>query len=433
MIAVVHAVASVGGPAPGLLWSLPFALLLLAIAAGPLISLHWWERNYPWIALPLGAAVVLGYVVLHDGGSRMLHTAHEYFSFISLIGSLFVVSGGIHIRLRGKSTPGENVRLLAIGAFIANFVGTTGAAMILLRPFIRGNRWRFKPYHLVFFIFVVANCGGALTPIGDPPLFLGYLRGVPFLWVLEHLWHKWAIALAALLVMFYVIDRRDYGRQAAEERRRAEAEDIFIFEGFRNFGFVGLIIGAAFIQAPIFLREGIMIAAAVASYFATPQKIHRENEFNFHPVREVAILFAGIFATMVPALDWLTANAGSLGITSSSQYYWFTGVLSSILDNAPTYLNFLTTAMGVEGLSSGNPAHVMQFAQEHAATLSAISIAAVFFGAATYIGNGPNFMCKAIAAHEKLQTPSFFEYIYKYSLPILLPVLLLTYLLVCML
>ncbi len=416
--------------APPLIWCLPFVLLLAGIAVFPLFAPEWWVKRYRWFALSLGALVVVYYVFFFGGAARMAHTAHEYLSFIALIGSLYVVAGGIHIGLRGTYTPRQNVTLLAVGSVIANFVGTTGAAMILIRPYIRGNSWRFAPYHLVFFIFIVANCGGALTPIGDPPLFLGYLVGVPFLWVLEQLWYKWIIAIVMLLATFYVMDRRDYRRQPHRERAEAEREDKLRFEGLHNLIFIGIIIMAAFIQKPSFLREALMVGAAVGSYWTTPRRIHTLNEFHFHPIEEVAILFAGIFATMVPALDWLTANAQILGVNTPTGFYWATGTLSAVLDNAPTYLTLLATAMGLFHLSMTNPGEVMQFATQHADFLRAISIAAVFFGAATYIGNGPNFMCKAIAEHAKLRTPSFVEYVYKYSLPILLPVLIVTYLLV---
>ncbi|MFZ5433428.1 MAG: sodium:proton antiporter [Calditrichota bacterium] len=418
------------GSAPPLAWSIPFGLLLASIALFPLIAHRWWEKNYPWIALPLGLIVAVYYVFFFGGGERMLITGHEYLSFICLIGSLFVVSGGIHISLAGKLTPHQNVGLLGIGAVIANLVGTTGAAMILIRPFIRGNAWRWSPYHIVFFIFIVANCGGALTPIGDPPLFLGFLKGVPFLWVLEHLWYRWAVGIVILLFMFYFLDRREYIHHPHRERVMAEEKDRFRFEGLPNIVFVAIIVGAAFVEHPVLLREGIMIAAAVASYLTTPHRIHKLNEFTFAPIREVAILFAGIFACMVPSLDWLAVNAKSLGVTESSQFYWATGTLSAFLDNAPTYLNFLTAAMGVHGFSVDDKLQVIQFANEHSHLLRSISIAAVFFGAATYIGNGPNFMCKSIADHAKLKTPTFVEYIYKYTLPILIPVLIVTFFLV---
>ncbi|MDD5088631.1 MAG: sodium:proton antiporter [bacterium] len=422
--------SNVIGRAPALAWSLPFALLLLCIALFPLISHRWWERNYPWVALPLGALVAGYYLFFFGGGERMLLTGHEYLSFIALIGSLFVISGGIHIQLAGELTPGQNVLLLAVGAVLANVIGTTGAAMVLIRPYIRGNSWRWSPYHIVFYIFIVANCGGALTPIGDPPLFLGYLKGVPFFWVLTHLIYKWAIGIAVLLAMFFYMDRREYRSHSRRERIEAEQRDTVRFDGAQNFGFAAVIIIAAFIEKPLFVREFLMISAAVVSYLTTPKRIHRLNEFTFAPIREVAILFAGIFACMVPALDWLAVNAKSLGITEASQFYWATGALSAFLDNAPTYLNFLTASMGLHGLSIDHRPDVLLFAAEHSHLLRSISIAAVFFGAATYIGNGPNFMCKSICDHAKLKTPTFIDYIWRYTLPILLPVLIITFFLV---
>lgn len=413
--------------APPLIWSLPFVLLLAGIAAFPLFAPKWWIKRYPWFSITLGAVVLIYYVFARHDALRMLHTGTEYFSFIALIGSLFVVSGGIHLGLRGNFTPQQNVALLVVGSVFANIVGTTGAAMILIRPYIRGNSWRWSPYHIAFFIFIVANCGGALTPIGDPPLFLGYLRGVPFVWVLQHLWYKWAVAIALLLALFYIIDRRDYKRQPFRERVAAEQRDRLRFEGMHNIVFIVLIIAACFIQRPPFVRELIMLGAAAGSFLTTPRRLHRLNEFSWHPILEVAILFAGIFATMVPTLDWLSVNARELGIATPTGFYWATGSLSAVLDNAPTYLTFLAAAMGLHGASVDTRADVLMFAAAHPDFLRAISIAAVFFGAATYIGNGPNFMCKAIADHARLRTPSFIEYIYKFSIPYLLPVLIITY------
>jgi Na+/H+ antiporter NhaD/arsenite permease-like protein len=416
-----------GVAAPPLVWSLPFVLLLLGIAAFPLFAPQWWIKRYPWFSLALGAVVVGYYLFFRQDAARMLHSGTEYFSFIALIGSLFVVAGGMHLGLRGSFTPNQNIVLLAVGSVLANFVGTTGAAMILIRPYIRGNAWRWSSYHVVFFIFIIANCGGALTPIGDPPLFLGYLRGVPFFWVVAHLWYKWAVAVALLLAMFYLVDRRAYQMHPRRERLEAEEPDRLRFEGMHNLIFIGMIIAAAFVQRPPFLREAIMMAAAAGSYLTTPKRLHRLNEFHWHPIQEVAILFAGIFATMVPTLDWLSVNASQIGIATSTGYYWATGSLSSVLDNAPTYLTFLAAAMGLNGLSVQTRADVLTFAMQHPDLLRAISIAAVFFGAGTYIGNGPNFMCKAIVDHARLRTPSFIEYVYKYSIPILLPVLIVTY------
>jgi len=422
------AVGAIPGVAPPLIWSLPFVALLVSIAAFPLIAPRWWHHNFPWVALPIGALVVAYYIFFFGNAERMFYTAHEYVAFISLIGSLFVVSGGLHIGLHGRLSPRENVILLAVGAVIANIVGTTGASVILIRPFIRGNSWRWSPYHVVFFIFIVSNCGGALTPIGDPPLFLGYIKGVPVSWVLGALWYKWALAIALLLAAYYVFDRREYARHSLRERIEAERPERTRVDGLLNLVFIAVILGAAFIQRPMFVREAIMIAAAVASYLTTPKRIHKLNEFTFFPVKEVAILFAGIFGAMVPTLDWLSVNAASLGLRDAGHFYWITGSLSTLLDNAPTYLNFLTAAMALHGLSAESPLQVMQFAAQHADFLRSISIAAVFFGAGTYIGNGPNFMVKSIVDHAGLRTPTFIEFVYKYTLPILLPLWIITYL-----
>jgi Na+/H+ antiporter NhaD/arsenite permease-like protein len=302
--------------------------------------------------------------------------------------------------------------------------------MILIRPFIRGNSWRFEKFNLVLFIFIVSNCGGALSPIGDPPLFVGYLKGVPFFWVFKELWYKWLIGIGLLLMIFYFMDRRRFERQREALQKAAEEHDVLRFEGMYNVFFLVIIVAATFVNDPLFVREAIMIAAAAASYYFTPKRIHNANVFNFHPIAEVAILFAAIFAAMVPALDWLSANANQLGMTTAKQFYWSTGILSAVLDNAPTYLNFLATGMGLSQLSVNNPADVMTFAREHAGMLQAISVAAVFFGAMTYIGNGPNFMCKAIAEHAKMPAPTFMEYIWKYSLPLLLPILIVIYFLI---
>jgi Na+/H+ antiporter NhaD/arsenite permease-like protein len=421
--------------APSLLWSLPFALILLSIALFPLLAPDWWSRRYPYVVLPLGALVVVYYAFFFGEGGRMLSTAHDYVSFIILIGSLFVVSGGIHIGMVGELTPRQNVLLLAVGAVLANLVGTTGASMILIRPWLRGNQWRFAPFHVAFFIFIVSNCGGALTPVGDPPLFLGYLKGVPFFWVIEHLWFKWLIAVGLLLAMFYWLDRRHYRRQSLVLQELAAAPDLITFEGRRNLLFLGAILAAVLVGALlpenlVWIREVVMLGAAVGSYLTTPKLIHQRNGFTFHPIREVAILFAAIFAAMVPALDWLAANASLLGLTTAGGFYWATGATSSVLDNAPSYLNFLAAAMGLEGLSVNDKVHILAWLETHSHMLRSISIASVFFGAATYIGNGPNFMVKSICDHAGVKTPDFVEYVYKYSLPFLLPVLIVSWFLV---
>jgi Na+/H+ antiporter NhaD/arsenite permease-like protein len=422
----------------------PFLILLFSIALFPFINRHWWEHHYPIVAFALGLLVVVYYLWFLGNPYRMLLTSYEYVSFISLIGSLFVVAGGIHLRMRGRETPGENVRLLALAAVGSNILGTTGASMLVIRPFLRLNRFRIRPYHVVFFIFIVSNMGGALTPIGDPPLFLGYLKGIPFFWILERAWLPWLVGLTLVLIVFYIVDLYHFRRLGRRERLAAETPDEWEFSGLHNVGFLLMILVGVFIEHPLMLREIIMATAAFASYYTTRREVHRKNDFNFLPIKEVAILFAGIFATMVPALDWLELNARELGLTTPGHYYWATGVLSSFLDNAPTYLNFLSASFGLHGASLDDLQHVRLVLGYNTPSelglpnplrpgvfpiepdswryMLAISVAAVFFGACTYIGNGPNFMVKSIAEQANIRCPSFFGYVFKYSIPILVPI-----------
>lgn len=423
---------------------LPFLMLLLAMAMMPLVHSRWWDRYYPAVSLSMSAIPIFYYLFFLHNAPRILATGGEYLSFIILIGSLYVVAGGIHIRIKGRSTPRTNVILLGIGAVIANILGTTGASMVLIRPYIRVNRYRISGYHIVFFIFLISNIGGMLTPIGDPPLFLGYLKGVPFFWCFIELWPIWLFATSSVLIIFYLIDRYYYNKLPAELEHEVEEEGEHAHVlGLHNIIFLIMIISAVFLSQP--LRELIMIGAALASYQTTRREIHERNAFHFAPLKEVAILFAGIFATMVPALDWLELNAGMIGITKPSHFYWGTGILSSFLDNAPTYLNFLTAAFGLHGLNVDNGMHMQAMLGAFTAGnfssfppagssafqpltaiswqyIQAISAASVIFGACTYIGNGPNFMVKAIAEHAHVKVPGFFEYMLKYSLPILIPI-----------
>ncbi|MDB6111313.1 MAG: Citrate transporter [Pedosphaera sp.] len=457
---------------------LPFGILLAMIALAPLFFSSWWGNHYPKVAYGLAAAVIAYYFFGLHAPTRVWHTAHEYLSFIALIGSLFVVSGGIHINVKGEATPLTNVIFLLVGAIIANVLGTTGASMLLIRPWLRMNKYRITAYHVIFFIFIVSNVGGCLTPIGDPPLFLGYLMGIPFWWVAEHCLPMWGVGVGVLLLMFFVVDYGNFLR--APKRVRAEqtrTHERWRFEGLGNIFFLGLILLGVFINNPPFLREGLMALAALGSYFTTRKSVHESNHFNFHPIQEVAILFIGIFATMMPALDWLQGNAGKLTEASPGLFYWSSGILSSMLDNAPTYLCFLKTLFGrfvdpdittqinhlvqTHGadLASVRGTHAEQIRQTfavlqkyHAAELAsgmvgsdqidvafllgnlkynsyvlAISVGAVFFGANTYIGNGPNFMVKAIADHQKVHTPTFLGFIFKYTLPYMLPMLLIVW------
>lgn len=404
---------------------LPFGLLLGAVALAPLFAHHWWLRHYPKVALSLAALTLSYYLWFLRAPDRVLHVAEDYVSFITLVGSLFVVSGGIHINVKGQATPRANVLFLFVGAVLANLLGTTGAAMLLIRPWIRMNQCRVTAHHIVFFIFIVANVGGCLTPIGDPPLFLGYLQGIPFWWVAQHCWRMWAVGVGILLATFYVVDRLNFTRASREIRQLETAQDAWKFQGLANLFFLAVILGAVFINRPIFVREGIMLAAALGSWFTTAKSVHQANRFDFHPIQEVAILFIGIFATMIPALDWLDLNARSvLGPQPAPGIFYFgTGILSGMLDNAPTYLSFLSALFGTSGARD-----IGELLDTNTLNLVAISVGAVFFGAATYIGNGPNFMVKAIADHEKIRMPAFPAFIWRFTLPYLLPMLLVVWL-----
>ncbi len=427
------------------LFIVPFCLLMFAIALMPLLHKAWWEEHYPFVVCVLALIVALYYIAVLDNTPRLFRTLYDYIGFISLIGSLFVVTGGIHVKIPGKTTPAGNAALLAAGAVLSNILGTTGASMILIRPFLRVNRYRIKGYHVVFFIFLVSNIGGALTPIGDPPLFLGFLKGIPFFWITTRLAMIWFLTVALVLLVFFFIDLYFFHRESKAVQLQAAVLDEPEVSGLHNIVFLFIILSAVFIgpPAPLLLREAVMWAAAVGSYFTTKKEIHAKNEFHFAPISEVAVLFAGIFVTMIPALDWLELNAAKLNMTTPGQYYWGTGILSSFLDNAPTYLNFLTAAFGIHGANvdnihhmhlmlglppgSGglpNPLQPSAFAitADTWKYIQAISIGAVFFGAMTYIGNGPNFMVKSIAEHSKVKCPSFFGYILRYSLPVLLPI-----------
>ena len=410
-----------------LLWALPFVFLLAAIAILPLANKPWWEKNFLFVSFGLALLVILHYIFQLKDTESLLQTALEYFSFICLIGSLFVVSGGIHINVKGEATPIVNCAFLFIAAVLSNLLGTTGASMVLVRPWLRMNKYRLTAYHVVFFIFIVSNVGGGLTPVGDPPLFLGYLKGVPFFWVLKNLWPIWLIAVGLLLAIFFVIDIRNFKKAPLEVRRKETAHETWKFLGGHNVIFLAMIVGSVFINHPLFLREGIMIFAAVLSYKTTPKSVHESNDFNFAPIQEVAVLFLGIFATMIPALQWLEKYAAQLGVNNPGQFFWGSGALSSVLDNAPTYLNFLSAAIGLFGAGASHAPNtenlgVAMLLSEHANYIRAISVGSVFFGAVTYIGNGPNFLVKSIADQSKAHTPSFFGYFFKYSLPILIPI-----------
>ncbi len=431
------------GPAPVIpIWLIiPFALLLLSIAVMPFINEEFWHHHYPDFAFLLGGMIIAYYIIAYGkpgylptesyGLHKMRHTFLEYYSFIALIGGLFVASGGVHVDVRGKGGPLINTLLLGIGAVVANIMGTTGASVLLIRPFMRINKGRLQPIHVVMFIFIISNCGGALTPIGDPPLYLGYLKGIPFFWTLEHLWIPWSACIGMLLGIFFIADtlvskKHPFTPNPDEPVQKA---------GLRISGTTG-IIALVLIIAGVFLDpflkkhfgiEGYPIGAtfqilvATAAYLVADREIHKTNDFNFEPVKEVALLFIGIFATMTPALGFLAMHGQSLGLDSPTAFYFGTGSLSGVLDNAPTYLNFLQVSFGPTEINSES-VHAYLAVPLYRHELIAISLGAVFFGAMTYIGNGPNFMVRAIAESSGLKMPSFFGYMLR-SVFILLPVL----------
>ncbi|REG83973.1 sodium:proton antiporter [Algoriphagus antarcticus] len=429
---------------------IPFVALLLMIATGPLFYEHFWHKNYPKIAIGFALMVVFYYLFILGNVHAPVHAMAEYIQFIALLASLYIASGGILIEIDKKATPFANVTLLVIGALVSNLIGTTGASMLLIRPFIRLNKGNIQAYHIIFFIFMVSNVGGSLTPIGDPPLFLGFLKGIPFFWTLEHNWPAWLFTLVMLAVVFYFIDKKIGRANDDNELEETIYTNKFSLVGIRNFGWLFIIICSVFLDPNViegvpaivydgqkfsYIREIIMLSVAFLSYRFADQRAIKGNEFNFEPIREVAFIFVGIFGTMMPALELVGAFAKSpegAAMITHNTLYWGTGILSGFLDNAPTYLNFLAAAMASKGASISNIEEVRQFAadgyHDSAFELMAIAIASVFFGAMTYIGNGPNFMVKSIAEQNGIKMPSFFGYIIRFSLPVLLPLLFLVWL-----
>lgn len=424
---------------------IPFVLLLVMIATGPLFYEHFWHKNYPKVAIALALLVVGYYLLSLHNLHGPVHAFAEYIQFIALLAALYIASGGIMIDVDKKSTPFANVLLLLFGAIIANLIGTTGASMLLIRPFIRLNKTRLQPYLIVFFIFIVSNIGGALTPIGDPPLFLGFLKGVPFAWTIVHNSLAWSIATFLLLCIFYVLDKRNTSEAYYGDEPLVYTNKVSI-KGVRSFGWLALTIAAVFVDPNIipgvpaieydgqkisFIREAILLSIAFFSYRFANKEAIKGNDFSFEPIREVAFIFIGIFMTMMPALElvgnYAKSEEGAEMITHNT-LYWGTGSLSAVLDNAPTYVNFLAASMAAEGASVSKITEVRAFAgggvyHDSILDLQAISIAAVFFGAMTYIGNGPNFMVKSIAEQIGIKMPSFFGYLIRYSIPFLLPIL----------
>ena len=421
---------------------IPFVIMLLCIAVGPLVAEHWWEnnRNKLIVSLILGIPTAIWLCLNGMSGDLIHQMVFDYVPFIILLTALFTVTGGIHIGGNLAAKPIVNTTFLGIGYLLASIMGTTGAAMLLIRPLIETNKERKHKVHtILFFIAAVANCGGLLTPLGDPPLFLLYLKGAEFTWFMGMV-PEWAFAGALLLLVYFIVDTFMYNKEDAADIAKDNNEQASIkITGNINFLYlVAVVCAVAFINpgtipamgdhhAPIYLkllREIVLVLIILASWFTTKQQIRKENNYSWGPIIEVAVLFVGIFATMTPALLYLKANASSLGITEAWQFVYATGALSSFLDNAPTALAFHSVAGGLpvaEGVS------IVAGIDE--LLLKAISMGAVFFGAMTYIGNGPNFMVKAIAEQNKIEMPSFFGYMFKFSLIVLLPIYVITQLL----
>ena len=425
-------------------WSMiPFGLMLLTIAVAPLLAEHWWESNRHKLTVALFLGVPTAVCLIMGG---MLHELEhqlfgDYVPFIILLLALYVVTGGIHLSGDIRATPWVNTSFLGLGWLLASIMGTTGAAMLLIRPLITTNQQREHKVHtILFFIALCANCGGLLTPLGDPPLFMLFLRGADFTWFMS-MWAPWLFTGAVLMAIYYVLDTIYYKKEHAHALQADHEQQVpLVFKGKHNLLYlVGIVLAVAFINsgtipemanphAPMwlrYLREIVLLSLTFGSLYTTKRNVrYGMNKFSWAPIMEVAVLFLGIFTTMTPALAYLNANAASLGLDATWQFYYSTGLLSSFLDNTPTAVAFHSVATGL------TPDQMAVFGGNVVAgvpeiLLTAICIGSVFFGAMTYIGNGPNFMVKAIAEENGIKMPSFFGYMFKFSLIVLLPIYIL--------
>jgi Na+/H+ antiporter NhaD/arsenite permease-like protein len=426
------------------LWSvLPFAGILLSIALLPLVAPQFWHHHFAKVAAFWALVFALPFLFFYQG-TALYEIGHiyiiDYIPFIILLWSLFTISGGIYVQGSLKGTPLVNMTLLLIGTLLASVIGTTGASMLLIRPVLRSNSWRkFKVHTIVFFIFLISNIGGALTPLGDPPLFLGFLHGVPFLWTLKIL-PQMAFASFILLALYFVMDTYYYRKENKSTIGTAEPESLRI-QGAHNFIFLAGVVAGVLFSGLVklsevnilgihqsmenLIKDAILIIMGLLSLYFTNKEIRKSNEFGWGPILEVAYLFAGIFMTIIPALAILKAGEhGALAlliksVNTPAHYFWASGTLSSFLDNAPTYLTFFSSAIGKFYPGMPESEAVALLIVEKIPYLAAISAGSVFMGANTYIGNAPNFMVKSIAEEAGVAMPSFFGYMFKYSLPIL--------------
>jgi Na+/H+ antiporter NhaD/arsenite permease-like protein len=410
---------------------MPFVLMLLSIAIFPLFWNHFWEKNKNKLIVSIVLSIPIIVFLTSAGFSEKLNETivFDYVPFIILLGSLFTITGGIYLSGDLKAKPLVNTGFLSIGAVLASFMGTTGAAMLLIRPVIQTNNERkFKVHTILFFIGIIANCGGLLTPLGDPPLFMLYLRGAPFGWFFNLL-PEWLLANFILLLIYFLVDSYYYKKESPGDIKRdiTQTRPLKIHGKLNFIWLVGVVLSVAFLNEQYiefiktnhyykFIREAAILTMALLSLLFTTKLTRVSNNFTWEPIKEVAYLFLGIFITMVPCLLYLETNATNLGISTPTQFYYLTGLLSSFLDNTPTAVTFHSLAVGLNLQSLNLVASIPQ------ELLRAISLGAVFFGSMTYIGNGPNFMVKAVAEENNIKMPSFFGYIYGFSLIVLLPV-----------
>lgn len=425
-------------------WSiLPFIGILLSIALMPLLTPHFWHRHFPKVSAFWALVMAIPFIYAF-GGIAVYEIAHifiiDYIPFIILLWALFTISGGIYVKGSLKGTPAVNTVILIIGTLLASVIGTTGASMLMIRPILRSNAWRVHKAHtVVFFIFLVSNIGGSLTPLGDPPLFLGFLHGVPFFWTM-HILPEMAFASVVLLALYFIMDSYYYKKETKTDAPDTTPEPLRI-EGAYNFIFLaGIVIAVLFSgtvnlgEVDIFgihqtignlVKDAVLIAMGILSLVCTRKDVRQGNDFSWAPILEVAYLFAGIFMTIIPALAILKAGEhGALAwliksVDTPAHYFWAVGSLSSFLDNAPTYLTFFNSALGKFYPGIPEVQAVAGLIVDKIPYLAAISAGAVFMGANTYIGNAPNFMVKSIAEEAGVKMPSFFGYMFKYSIPIL--------------
>jgi Na+/H+ antiporter NhaD/arsenite permease-like protein len=428
---------------------LPFVGILLSIALFPLVLPRFWQKHFGKIALfwALLSILPLLYLFPIETLHEILHTLlAEYIPFILLISSLYIISGNIYLHGNFSGTPLFNIIYLFISTFLASLMGTSGASVVLVRPLIRANAWRKNTAHVfIFFIFLVSNIGGALTPLGDPPLFLGFLKGVPFFWTLN-LFPTMFFCVIYLLILFFIIDSLHYRREKSFLPKNKEKKPFVILGWYNIFFLIGvpltILISANLplpslkffgVERPLneIIRDLFLVLLAGISYYITPKEVREKNEFTLFPIKEVAILFFGIFMSMIPALNILKAGEkGALkpliiSLNEPAHYFWMTGILSAFLDNAPTYLTFLSTCLGKFYPGLAEKEAILRLIQDYPKYLLAISEGAVFFGALTYIGNAPNFMVRSIVEEKGIPMPSFFGYLIKFSFPILIPMFLL--------